>query len=115
MNMCSRVHVAALCFSFHIAGVAMARSGIASVQSKMKHSVFRLGMFDPAIQLPLAAVAARGIADERNTPRHPGSAAFENVPIANRNRANRKLKLNANFADNGNPNYCVSVFRECLT
>jgi hypothetical protein len=34
------------------------------------------------------------------------------VPYVNFNRADRQVKLNANYRDNGNDNLAVPVFRE---
>jgi len=36
------------------------------------------------------------------------------VPYLNWNRDNRQVKLNANYADNADPNWAVPVFRERL-
>lgn len=38
---------------------------------------------------------------------------WQNVPILNWNRNNRKVKLNTNWDDNRNPDYAVPVCRDC--
>jgi hypothetical protein len=43
----------------------------------------------------------------------PGSGPWSYVPYLNWNRNDRKVKLNANWADNVNNNWAAPVVRDC--